>query len=143
MNSIGMSLVHINARSIVNKIQPFQQYILDQNIDVRAITEMWIKKDDIEMITKEIPPPGYNILSQPHMDGRSGGELGVVYKDYTTISSNKVTKNHNTMKYMRYSLRIKQTSIDICVIYRFPCTCVTAFCSKLASEIEESINLNQ
>ena len=43
MNSIGMSLAHINARSIVNNIQPFHQYILDQNIDVCAITEMWIK----------------------------------------------------------------------------------------------------
>ena len=65
-----MSLAHINARSIVNKIQPFQKYILDQNIDVCAITKMWIKKDDIDMITKEIPPPGCNILSHPCMDGR-------------------------------------------------------------------------
>ena len=37
------------------------------------------------MITKEIPPPGYNILSHPHMDGRHGGGLGMVYKDYITI----------------------------------------------------------
>ena len=42
---------------------------------------------------------------------------------------------------MRYSLRIKQTSIYICVIYRFPCTHVTYYCSKLVSAIEESINL--
>ena len=125
----------------MNKIQPFQQYIVDQNIDVCAITETWIKKDDINMITKEIPPHGYHILSQPCMDGRSGGGLGMVYKDYITISSSKMTKNHNTMEYMRYSLRIKQTSIDICVIYRFPCTGVIDFCSELASEIEESINL--
>ena len=119
----------------------FQQYILDLNIYVCAITEMWIKKDDIDMITKEIPPLGYNILSHPHMDGRSGVGLGMVYKDYITISPNKATKNHNTMEYMRYSLRTKQISIDICVIYRFPCTSVIDFCSKLVSEIEESINL--
>ena len=65
----------------------------------------------------------------------------MVYKDYITISSNEVTKNHNTMEYMRYSLRIKQTSIDIHVIYRFPCTSVIDFCSELVSETEESINL--
>ena len=70
MNSIGMSLAHINARSIVNKMQPFQQYNLYQNIDVCAITETWIKKDDIDMITKEIPPPGYYILLHPCMDGK-------------------------------------------------------------------------
>ena len=45
------------------------------------------------------------------------------------------------MEYVRYSLRIKQTSIDICVIYRFPETSVTKLCSELMSEIEESINL--
>ena len=119
-NSIGMLLAHINARSIVNKIQPFQQYIIDKNIDICAITETLIKKDDIDMATKEIPTPGYNILSHPCMDGRSGGGLGIIYKDYSTISYNKATKNHNTMEYMIYSLRIKQTSIDICIIYRFP-----------------------
>ena len=93
------------------------------------------------MATKEIPPPRYNILSHPCMDGRSGGGLGIIYKDFITISSNKANKNHNAMEYMRYSLRIKQTSIDICVTYRFPGTSVIDFCSELASEIEESINL--
>ena len=141
MNPAGMSLAHINTRSIVNKIQPFQQYILDHNIDVCAVTEMLIKKDDVDMITKEVLPPGYNILSHPHIDRRSGCGLGMVCKDYITISSNRVTKNHNTMEYMRYSLRIKQTSIDICVIYRFPCRSVIDFCSKVVSEIEKSINL--
>ena len=102
---------------------------------------MWIKKDDTDMITKKIPTPQYNILSHPCMDERSGGGLGMVYKDYITISSNKVTKNHNTMEYMRQSLRIKQTSIDICVIYRFPCISVIDFCRELVSESEESINL--
>ena len=139
-NSVGMSLSHINARSFLNKIQPFQQYIVDKNIDICATTETWIKKDDIDMATKEIPPPGYNILSHPHMDRRSGGGLGIIYKDYITISSNKATKNHNTMGYMRYSLRIKQTSIDICVICRLPGTSVINFWSEFASEIEESIN---
>ena len=99
------------------------------------------QKDDIDMVTKEIPPRGYNILSHPCMDQRSGGGLGMVYKDYITISSNKVTKNHNTVEKMRYSLRIKQTSIDICVIYRFSCTSVIYFCSELVSKIEKSINL--
>ena len=71
VNSIGMSLANINARSTVNKIQPFQQYIVGKNISICAITETCLKKGDIDMAAKEIPPPGYNILSHPHMDGRS------------------------------------------------------------------------
>ena len=135
-----MSLAHINARSIVNKIQPIQ-YIVDKNTDICAVTETWIKKDDTDMVTREIPPPGYNILSHPCMDGRSVGGLGIIHKDYITINSSKVTKNHNTMEYMSHSLRIKQTSIDICVFYRIPGTSVIDFCSGLTSKIEENINL--
>ena len=93
------------------------------------------------MVTREIPPPEYNILSQPRMDDRSGGGLGIIHKDYITINSSKATKNHNTMGYMRCSLRTKQTSIDICVIYIFLGTSVIDFCNELASEIEENINL--
>ena len=73
-----MSLVHINARSNVNKIQPFQQYIVDKNIGICAITKTWIKKDGTDMATKEIPPPGYNILSHPCMGGRSGCGLEII-----------------------------------------------------------------
>ena len=39
MNSIGMSLAHINPGSIVNKKQSFQQYILDHNIDDRNVDQ--------------------------------------------------------------------------------------------------------
>ena len=97
---------------------------------------MMDQKGDIDMVTKEIPPAGYNILSHPHMDGRSRGGLGIIHKDYITINSSKATKNHNTMEYIRYHLRI-----DICVIYRFLGTSVIDFCSELAIEIQENIDL--
>ena len=70
-----------------------------------------------------------------------GGGLGYVHKDYIIINSSKATRNYNTMECMRYSLRIKLTSIDICVIYRFLGTSVIDFCNELASEVEQNINL--
>ena len=88
MNSIGMSLAHINTRSIVNKIC-FQQYICEQHIDVSVVTETWIKTDEIDMIPKEIPPPGYNILSHPCIME----EVEVDYEWYTkTILQLALTK---------------------------------------------------
>ena len=76
-----LKLAHINSRSIVNKIEPFQQLITDEAINVCAITETWIKLED-DFTPKQILPPHYDILSFPHLDGRQGGEMALVYKDH-------------------------------------------------------------
>ena len=33
----------------------------DKNTDICAITETWIKQDDVDTVTKEVPPQGYQI----------------------------------------------------------------------------------
>ena len=63
-----VKLVHVNARSISNKILDFQEYISSKNVDVCVITEMWLKKDDV-LTCKQIPPIGYKIHSIPRQDG--------------------------------------------------------------------------
>ena len=40
----------INSRSMVNKIDFINEYIDDNNIDILAITETWLKDDDIALI---------------------------------------------------------------------------------------------
>ena len=44
-------------------IGPFQHYLLDEKIDMCAITETWLKPDDV-IHPDEIVPPGYDILSK-------------------------------------------------------------------------------
>ena len=72
-NQISLSLV--NARSIVNKTVPFQQYITEKNTDISIITETWIKMVDDPNTMKEIPPLGYKICSHPRRMNRKGGVL--------------------------------------------------------------------
>ena len=43
----------------------YQIEVLDKDIDACVITETWIKQDDIDTITSDIPPIGYKILSTP------------------------------------------------------------------------------
>ena len=81
-----LNLSHINAHSITNKIDQFQVEVCDNKVDICAITETWIKKDDIEAITKEVPPLGYKIFSKPRTTGKNGGGLALVYKDYLTVN---------------------------------------------------------
>ena len=58
----NLNFSHINAQSIVNKIDPYQMELNDCNIDICAITETWLKIDD-DLTMKMVPPPNYNIHS--------------------------------------------------------------------------------
>ena len=73
-----LSLAHVNGWSIGNKIVPIQHYLQDKEIDLCAITETWLKPDNM-VLPREITPPGYDILSQPRSDGRQGGGVVLVY----------------------------------------------------------------
>ena len=42
-----LSLAHVNAWSIRNKIGPFQHYLLDEDINLCAVTETWLKPYDM------------------------------------------------------------------------------------------------
>ena len=61
-------LSHVNARSIANKVDQFRIEVLDRDIDACAITETWIKQDDIDSITNDIPPIRYKIQLPDHQD---------------------------------------------------------------------------
>ena len=56
---------------ITNKVSQFQLEICDRHTDICAVTETWIKQDDIDAMTKEVPQQGYKILSRP----RSGSKI--------------------------------------------------------------------
>ena len=42
-----LSLAHVNAWSIRNKTGPFQHHLQDEKIDLCAVTETWLKLDDM------------------------------------------------------------------------------------------------
>ena len=80
-----LNFPHINAQSIVNKIDPYQMELNDSNIDICAITETWLKIDD-DLIMKMVPPPNYNIHSKPRRTGRQGGGSALVYKKHINVT---------------------------------------------------------
>ena len=84
-----LSLAHVNAWSIRNKIGPFQHYLQDEKIDLCAVTETWLKPDDM-VLPREITPPRYDIISQPSSDGRQGGGVAFVYN--SSIKVNNITQ---------------------------------------------------
>ena len=80
-----VNISHVNACSIINKVSQFQLEICDRKTDICAITETWIKQDDIDAVIKEVPPQGYKILSRSRSGGRSGGGVALVYRDHYSV----------------------------------------------------------
>ena len=76
--SINATLSVVNARSIYNKLQSFQNFVQNNNTTICAITETWLSNDENDLRYKEIPPPGYKILSKPCKSGKKVGGIVAV-----------------------------------------------------------------
>ena len=139
-----ISLLLVNARSIINKTVPFQQYITEKDTDISIITETWIKMVHDPNTIKEILPLGYKICSHPRRTNRKGGGLVLVYKD--SIIINDVTdgsKSYATMEHWNFNINFAGTIVHCHIIHRIPSTSVINFCGELTSIIEDTINLEQ
>ena len=102
--SINATLSVVNARSIYNKLQSFQNYVQDDNTTICAITETWLSNDENDLRYKEIPPPGYKILSKPHKNGKKGGGIAVVYKASLNIKECQTSsQTSEIMEYMEFT----------------------------------------
>ena len=75
---------HLTCKCLLNyqHVSQFQLEICSKNTDICAITEMWIKQDDIDAMMKEVLPQGYKILSRPRSGGKTRGGLALVYAFY-------------------------------------------------------------
>ena len=139
-----ISLSLVNARSIVNKIVPFHQYITEKDTDISIITETWIKMVDNPHTIKEIPPLGYKICSHPRRMNRKGGGLALVHKDSIIIKDvTDVSKSFTTMEHCNFNINFAGTVVHCHIIYRIPSTTVINFGGELTSIMEDTINLEQ
>ena len=133
-----VNIAHVNACSIVNKVSQFQLEICNINTDICAVTETWIKQDDIDAMTKEVPLQGYKILSKPRSGGRTGGGLALVYRDHYSVRElDRI--DVVTMEYQGYHLRINHITLNLYVIYHLPSGSVLQFCNEFASILESDV----
>ena len=132
-------LASINTRSISNKINQFQPYLLEKSRDICAVTETWLKEDD-EHGLHEIPSFGYKIISRTRCDGRQGGGIALIYRENYTINDHKIDINSGCIELSAFDLCIHDCVITLLVIYRYPNTSVIFFCNDLADTLENNIH---
>ena len=72
-------LVLLNVRSANNKSILLNEYILQDHVDLFAMTETWLQEND-KYTVKDLCPPGYKYIGIPRTGSRGGG-AGFVYRE--------------------------------------------------------------
>ena len=77
--TISASFCLLNARSINNKSFIIKDFVVDQNVDILALTETWIRSDNPDQCTiNNLCPNGYSFQ---HISRKTkGGGVALLYK---------------------------------------------------------------
>ena len=66
-------VAYANIRSMHNKYPAIAKFISDNDTDLFAMSETWIRPDTTSGNLCEITPPGYNLYQQPQETRHGGG----------------------------------------------------------------------
>lgn len=109
-----MKMCLINPWSICNKADIINDFIIEHDIDVLALTETWLTGTiDDEPIISAILPSGYGIIHAPR--GSRGGGIAVIYRQSLDIS--RIEISHQSFEVLECVLRGSKM-LRVCVIYQ-------------------------
>jgi len=105
----------INCQSIRNKADVLVDYIKDNNLDMVAMTETWLKSDD-NRIVGDLTPSGFKLVHLPRQ-GRRGGGVGLLYKETISVSD-KIDESTPSLEAFSVYVKTETTSFRLIVLYR-------------------------
>ena len=117
--SVAFSL--LNARSVKNKRLLIKDWVVDNSIDILALTETWLQPDNKDdHITGELTPTGYSFYHSPRQT--RGGGVGILIKDGFDISRSNISAHQfQTFEFMDMQIKTSLSrSVCIVIIYRPP-----------------------
>ena len=118
-------VTYANIRSIHNKYPSIAKFISDNDTNLFAMSETWIRPDTISANLSEITPPGYNLYQQPR-EVRRGGGLGFFIKEGLAPSV-VPTKTCTTFENFLLKISLHKESFYFLNIYRPPSSSTTSF----------------
>ncbi|CAB3997546.1 Hypothetical predicted protein [Paramuricea clavata] len=108
----------LNTRSINRKELFINDYVSENDIDILAVTETWLREDDNEFSTAEICPTGYHFYHITRKNARGEG-VGLLLKKYIKVKKQSQRK-FSSFEYMDVTLNCRNTYTRMIVIYRPP-----------------------
>ena len=117
----------------------FQEYSMSGDSDLCVITKMWLKGDD-SMAHKSIPLDGYKIGLHLRTNGRNGGGIALIYKEFLKVNEEWEMQNNQMVECSRFKIKLhSHDAVNLYAIYRNPALSVIAFCEELATILEKNI----
>ena len=114
----GIKVGVINTRSIRNKVIDFQEMILDNSLDLIAVTETWLTDEDY-ITPGEMCPLKYDIIHTPRQAGKGGG-VALVHNEHLHITQCNTRDNFHSFELVEATLVSNSETFRIIVIYRPP-----------------------
>jgi len=118
----NIKICNINPRSVKNKTLSLNHFISTNEFDLVAITETWLGTSTDKTCFTELLSEGYQMKHVPRPSGRRGGGVALIHKtsiEIKVLTSTK-DKQFTTFEHMDCSVKIKDYSLRLAVIYRPP-----------------------
>ena len=133
----------LNARSMVNKGSLVQDIIVSQNLDVLAVTETWITRDDPDAVKLDAAPADYIIshLPRPTATLRSrGGGVCIIHRNTIAVKRHPLQQSLHYQSFECQLLSVKTSggsaasaeTWSLAIIYRPPSSSLTVFYDELS-----------
>ena len=130
-----LNITYANIRSINNKYPAIAKFIYDNDTDLFAMSETWLRPDITSANSLEIIPPGYSLYQQPRV-ARRGGGLGFFIKDGLDASVVS-TQTCSTFENFLIKISLNKESFYFLNIYRPPSSSTSTFFEHFQSLLED------
>ena len=126
----------LNAQSTRNKVDFISEYIVNDRINVAAMTETWLSPDD-EQIVKDLTLEGYAIHHATR-DGRRGGGVAIISESRYKPTAFP-TQTFTSFETVSVKLSMKKATLILTTIYRPPEKPIGVFLSDFQTFLEEML----
>lgn len=134
------TLMHINCRSILNKINEIKFISEILKINLFAVTESWLQDDSAKLISMD----GFTFEHKARNNSKKGGGVGFLIENSIRYEVIEITTpEYNTFEYLAIKVLIDNAkNISLICVYRPPGTPIDLFNSEFDSLLNNNVFQN-
>ncbi|KAK6175887.1 hypothetical protein SNE40_014264 [Patella caerulea] len=129
----------LNCRSVRNKAIKLNEFIIENKLDIFALTETWLTDSNDQTALAELVPTGYSIPSVPR--NKRGGGVALIFKSSIKSTKPRLEK-FKCFECLDSLVSIKQKNPRLIIIYRPPGKSAELFFNEFQTFLEDVSHSN-